>query len=152
MNNNIILFGHKASGKTYIGKKIAKQQKKKFIDTDRLIEKHYQKEYEQTLNCRDIYIRLGEKKFRALEKLVIRNLQGTKNAIIAAGGGSLFDPENLKILKDLGTFLRIQTDKETIRQRIFKSGIPPFLDQNNPQGSFEKFYEEREAFFSQLEN
>ncbi|HRD56225.1 MAG TPA: shikimate kinase [Parachlamydiaceae bacterium] len=151
-SNNLILFGHKASGKTYFGKKLAKQQKKKFIDTDRLIEKHYQKEFQQTLKCREIFNRLGEKEFRLLEKIIIKNLKGIKNTIIAVGGGSLLDPENLKALKKLGTFMRVQTDKETVRQRIFKSGIPPFLESEDPENAFEKFYEMREAFFSQIEN
>ncbi|MGL4348359.1 MAG: shikimate kinase [Chlamydiales bacterium] len=93
---NIILFGLPRSGKTTIGQKLAVNLSLSFIDTDRIIEKLYQKRFKSPYSCREIYQKFGEKKFRILESEAIFSLQNQSNTVIALGGG-LFVMQKLSV-------------------------------------------------------
>lgn len=96
---NITLCGLPMSGKSTIGMLIAEKLNRKFIDTDRLIENTYNLTKNKKYTCRQIYFLEGEKVFRRLEDHQISSLKNTKNSIIAIGGGSLLNPDNIRILK-----------------------------------------------------
>jgi len=147
---NLILFGYKASGKTFFGTLLAQKLNSFFIDTDQLIEELYKKEFQEECNCRQISIKIGEEGFRRLEKRVIDNLNGVTHTIIALGGGAVLDPENCFALRELGKLIYLEVDKETLKRRIFASGIPSFLDPQNPEDSFEKMYEERKPIYEKI--
>jgi shikimate kinase len=147
---NLILLGYKSSGKTFYGKLLAQTLGAAFIDTDQLIEKKYQNAFHEKYHCKQISLILGEEEFRNLEKTVIKDLKGRTNTIIALGGGAILLPENCSILEKLGKLVYLKTDKETIKQRVFNEGIPSFLDPNDPEGSFEKMYKEREPIYENI--
>lgn len=147
---NLILFGHKSSGKTYFGNLFAQEYKIPFVDTDQWIEQLYTKEFQEKCNCRQISIKIGEIGFRQLESRVIDDLKEITNAIIALGGGAVLNPENCAKLEKLGKLVYLEADKETIKQRIFSHGIPSFLDPTNPEKSFEKMYEERRLIYAKV--
>lgn len=149
---NLILYGYKASGKTYFGKLLAQKLEINFIDTDLLIENLYEKEFQNKLSCREISQKLGEGGFRHLEEKVIKNLKNISHAVIALGGGTVLNKKNCLILKDLGKLIYLQADKETIKNRIFKEGIPSFLDPKDPITSFEKMYEKRKSIYENLDS
>jgi len=69
------------SGKTSVGKILARQLFKKFIDVDTMIEK------EQNTTVTDIFNTKGEEYFRSLEQKCINELTQKKGQIIATGGG-----------------------------------------------------------------
>lgn len=148
--NNLILFGYKSSGKTYFGKLLARELGKIFIDTDLLIEEMYVKKFHETLNCRQISIKIGEEGFRSLEKEIIKSLEQVTKTIISVGGGAVLNPENCLRLEKSGKLVFLEADKETIKQRIFSTGIPSFLDPRDPEQSFERMYEERKPIYSKI--
>jgi shikimate kinase len=69
------------SGKTSVGKSLARQLYKEFVDVDTVIEK----EQKSTIN--DIFERMGEEHFRALEQKCINEITQKKGQVIATGGG-----------------------------------------------------------------
>ena len=90
---NIFLVGPMGSGKSSLGKKLAKRLDKKFIDTDKEIEKNENK----TIN--EIFENDGEGYFRKKEKDFLNNIPNSLNMVIATGGGIVIDEENRKKLK-----------------------------------------------------
>ncbi len=93
---NIVLIGMPTSGKTTIGKLLAKALNREFIDSDEEIEKKYQ------LSCKDIIEKKGLVHFRAIEKEIIDELSLKNELVIATGGGVIEDIDNINMLKANG--------------------------------------------------
>lgn len=150
-NQNLILFGYKGSGKSLFGKLLAEKLQIKFIDTDLLIEKSYEEKFSIQASCREISVKLGESGFRQLESEIVHDLDMETKAIIAVGGGTLLNMANFYKLKETGKLVYLEVSKEIIKKRIFESGIPSFLDEKDPEYSFEKMYEERKPLYEKIE-
>lgn len=93
---NIVLVGMPGSGKTTIGKLLAKQHSMKFIDTDEQIVKRTEKSIPQ------IFSEIGEQGFRKIETEIIRSISGVQNTVISTGGGAILNKNNIDILKENG--------------------------------------------------
>lgn len=150
LDQNLILFGYKSSGKTFFGSLLAQEFEISFIDTDHLVEKLYKKEFREEGNCRQISLKMGETGFRMLERRVIDDLNEVTNTIIALGGGAVLNFENCLKLEKLGKLVYLEADKETIKQRIFSHGVPSFLDPRDPIRSFEIMYEQRRPIYEKV--
>ena len=88
---NIILIGFKNCGKTSVGQLVAELYHKRFIDTDKLIEKAYFAIKQVVATVKEIYKNEGESYFRALEKQTIMSLDKSSADIVATGGGSVLN-------------------------------------------------------------
>lgn len=106
--NNLILIGFKAAGKTTLGKKIAQQLNRPFIDTDDLFDEA----------PRPLFDRLGEKAFRALESSKILSLEHLTGHVISTGGGTILNPTNRDFLSQLGTVVFLNTPRSIIESRL----------------------------------
>lgn len=106
--NNLILIGFKAAGKTTLGKKIALQLNRPFIDTDDLFDEA----------PRDLFDRLGEKEFRALESSKLLSLEHLTGHVIATGGGTILNANNRDFLSQLGTVVFLNTPRSIIESRL----------------------------------
>ena len=144
---NLILFGYKACGKTFFGKLLAKELQLNFLDIDSLIESLFNQEYPEKYTCREISSQFGLDFFRTLEDRVVDQLHDLKDTILSLGGGTLLNPENQSKLQKIGKLVYLDADKEKIKLRIFKRGVPAFLDPNDPENSFEKMYQTRKLHY-----
>jgi shikimate kinase len=142
---NIIFCGLPSSGKTSLGALLAKQLQWSFIDTDRLIEALHP----EPLSCREIYLKIGEEGFRALEKRAIASLIGSYHSVIATGGGALLDPENRRILKSLGRMIYLQASPQTLLERLKSRKLPATLDSQNLIRSWENLCQQRLPLYEQ---
>lgn len=149
-NSILILIGFKGCGKSYYGKLVADELKIRYIDTDLMIEEAYVKQFNCRLSCKEISLREGEAWFRQLETQMIHSLKGVKDAVISLGGGGVLSLENRSFLKTIGSLVYLDTPKEIIKERMFKEGIPSFLDPRNPDASFEKMYQERYPLYTAI--
>lgn len=147
---NLILFGFKSCGKTTLGKMIAIRTNRSFFDTDRLLEELYFEQTGDQLPFREIYKKVGEKKFRALETQAVQMLQNTQNSIIALGGGLILNPKNAALLAKLGQLVYLKVSKETLKKRILGKELPSFLDLAEPERSFEHYYNERRSKYEAI--
>lgn len=109
---NIILIGFRGTGKTTIGKKLAKQLGKEFIDADEYLEK------QEGMTIKDIFEKGGEKLFRDIESKVIAKLSLLDGKVIATGGGAVLREENVKNLKRRGIIILLDADANTLHKRI----------------------------------
>ncbi|MCH9613721.1 MAG: Shikimate kinase [Chlamydiia bacterium] len=135
---NIVLFGFKRCGKTYYGKKLAAKLNVAFIDTDDLLEKLH------GMDVRTLYKSSGPTSFRKLEWEVIQGLQSVSHSVISLGGGAILTPDNYELLKTFGHLVYLETPKDVLFKRMLSSDdYPAFIDASDPEGSFNKMYEER---------
>jgi len=109
---NIVLTGMRCSGKTRLGKKIARLLKRKFIDLDMEIERH------KKMKINDIVKLYGWPYFRKLEQNTCSQFSSRKNLVIATGGGVILDEKNMKNLKKNGVNIFIFADPSVIAERI----------------------------------
>ncbi len=148
---NIVLFGIKGCGKTTLGRLVAQKLEKAFIDTDKLVEEAYQVSRHKKLNCRDIYKEVGPLTFRALEYEVVQSLQDVQQSVIAVGGGAMLLYENIEALKKNSHLTYLFCDREALRKRVLaEEPLPPFIDPNDPDASFDKMYDERNDFYKKI--
>jgi shikimate kinase len=111
---NIILIGYRCSGKTSVGKIIAKRTGMEFHDTDVMIEKSAGQSIEEIVE------KDGWNRFREIEKAVIGEASKFKNAVIATGGGAVTDEDNIKNLKQRGYVVWLEGDADTLMKRMEK--------------------------------
>ena len=90
---NIALIGMPTCGKTTIGKMVAKELDKKFVDTDDVIKERI------NMEIKDYIKTYGEAKFREIEEDVIKEVSKAQNQVIATGGGCILREENIISLK-----------------------------------------------------
>ncbi|MFH1713161.1 MAG: shikimate kinase [Candidatus Jacksonbacteria bacterium] len=142
---NIILTGYRASGKTTIGKILAKKLKRPFLDIDNLIEQQEQK------TIRQIFTKDGWQKFRQLERTKIKELSKiANNAIIAIGGGALMDDENLIITKNAKVILLHAPLKILARRIASDQHRPPLSDNQSSLAEITKIWDQRRERYRQL--
>ena len=125
---NIILTGYMGSGKTTIGKKLAKLTGYTFMDTDELIEQ------QQGRTISEIFAADGEEAFREMEtKLLEQMLEEKKERlVISTGGGMPLREENKTLLVGLGVVFYLKLEPETVYNRIKDDTKRPLLQCDNP--------------------
>lgn len=108
----IFLTGFMASGKTTVGLALAEALHKDFIDLDLEIEARLAKPIAQ------IFRDEGAAFFREFESEVLIELSQLNNAVIALGGGTLLEVENLLVVQQSGISICLTTTPEEIWKRI----------------------------------
>lgn len=105
---NIVLTGMPASGKTTIGKLLAKELGRSFVDTDDLIEE------KAKTTIKNIFAQCGEEAFRNLETEAVKEVSKNCGIVIATGGGAILREENVKALKQNGLVFFLDRDVEKL--------------------------------------
>lgn len=105
---NIILVGMPGCGKTTVGKRLAKQLGKDFLDTDELIQQ------QENMHPSEIITQRGEQAFRDIESQICEKMAVTTNAVISTGGGAILRNENVIHLKNNGIIFFIDRKLENI--------------------------------------
>lgn len=143
---NIVLTGLMGSGKSAVGRTIAKKLGRRFIDTDRYIERKFGK------TIPEIFEKDGEGAFRAFEKEIIKKISQYIGIVIATGGGAIKDPENFKYLKGSGWIITLYASPSTLYQRIEGRRIRPLLtNEEDPVKKLEEIFNERKNMYAQAD-
>ncbi len=129
---NIVLCGMPSSGKTTVGKEIAKVFGKKFIDTDDVV---VEKKKE---SISDIFEKYGEGEFRKEERLAIEELSKENGLVIATGGGAVLDENNVRALRRNGVILFLNRSLENL---VATADRPLSSDTEKLKNLFEKRYD-----------
>ncbi|MEK7523915.1 MAG: 3-phosphoshikimate 1-carboxyvinyltransferase [Patescibacteria group bacterium] len=135
---NIILTGMRGSGKSSLGKRLAKAMNRKFFDTDMLIEEIAKKKISE------IVAQHGWGKFRALERKIVKKLSKIKRAVISTGGGTLMYSANVQNLKKSGRVIFLESSMTSLKKRLAKSYHRPNLTKkSNFLDELEDIYKQR---------
>ncbi|MBO7047908.1 MAG: shikimate kinase [Spirochaetia bacterium] len=116
--SNIVLVGMPGCGKSTMGKKMAAELGKKFVDTDILVEQKAGK------SIPDIFREDGEAAFRTLEAEVIAAVCKEGGQVVATGGGSVLSLENVDNMRQNGkvVFIKRDLDKLAVEGRPLSQG------------------------------
>lgn len=142
---NIILTGFMGTGKTSVGKRLAREFNLKFIDTDDLIEK------EAGICINEIFARFGEAYFRRLESKVINEVSSDENMIIATGGGAVVNPTNLLVLKKNGTLICLTASIDVILSRVGSGDERPLISEGDKKETISNLLKARELFYKKAD-
>jgi len=138
---NIVLVGFMGTGKSSVGRVLARHTRRQFVDLDRYIEE------KEKRKIRDIFEKDGEERFRALEKDAVRRWSAAENHVITTGGGTVVDPENLAALKS-GILITLLAKPETIYERVKHSKNRPLLkDKKDLLAEIRRLLEARRPFY-----
>lgn len=118
---NIFLVGPMGSGKTAVGKRLARRLRLPFVDSDLEIERRTGADI--TL----IFDKEGEAGFRVRESAVILDLVSLPGLVISTGGGAILLPENRAALQSNGTVVYLETSVARQAERVRRSAHRPLL-------------------------
>jgi shikimate kinase len=142
--NRIFLVGPMGAGKTTIGRQLARQLKKEFLDSDREIE---------TRTGADIPLIFeleGEQGFRSRECKMIDELTQKNDIVLATGGGAVLNEENRKHLKSRGCVLYLFASLDHLFERTVKDKNRPLLQTENPRQRIQEILEKRDPLYREV--
>ncbi len=119
-HRQIVLVGFMGSGKTTVGRRLAKLLGIPFIDTDSLVEK------KAGMTAAEIFAASGEQRFRELETAALAKAVQAPAAVIAAGGGLPAQPENAPLLAGR-TVVYLEVPLDVVRRRTKGDTSRPLL-------------------------
>jgi shikimate kinase len=141
IEKNLVLIGMRGTGKTAIGKILAKFLDFEFFDVDSEIEKS------KGANIAEIVTKKGWPYFRNLEAAVTKKFAAEKNLVISTGGGVVLKSENIANLKKNGVVIFIHAPLEILSRRVARNANRPSLTGAKPVDELEKIWADREKFY-----
>lgn len=142
---NIVLVGFMGTGKTTVGKEIARDLGMQFINTDDMIEK------KAGMPIDDIFFKKGESYFRQLEREVMIDASANDYSVIDTGGGAVINELNVNDLKREGVLFCLNATAEEIFKRISKETHRPLLKVDNPLDQINYLLKKREPYYKRAD-
>jgi len=139
---NIYLVGFMGTGKSTVGRELARKKKWRFVDLDELIELREGK------TIPDIFSKKGEPYFRILEKKALKEVAREEKFVVACGGGIVVNKENIKIMKESGVIICLKANPSVILKRTSKSVNRPLLNTDNPKERIELLLKLRVPYYA----
>ena len=120
-NRNIVLTGFMGTGKTAVGRQMAQQLGRPFVDMDALIEQRTGKPISA------VFAEQGEPAFRLMEAELCRELAALRGLVIATGGGALVPAANRQALAGSSLLICLTASPKLILDRLADAGDRPLL-------------------------
>jgi shikimate kinase len=136
-----VLIGFMGTGKSSIGRTLARRTGLPRFDTDEIITAWF------GLSVTEIFTRFGEEKFRTAETETLEQLTAAGPAIIVTGGGIVLRPANVKMLRALGKVVSLEADEETLFGRISRRATRPLLQTKDPRATMAELWRAREPLY-----
>ena len=147
-NNKIILLvGLMGSGKTSVGKRLAKKLNLPFVDGDQEIEKAAGLSLIDVLKC------FGEEEYRAGEARVMKRLLQGEPCVLASGGGSFVAEQTRRLAKEHAITVWLKADVNVLYNRTAGRKHRPFLegDDSHLRNKLEEYIKEEYPFYSEAD-
>ena len=146
-NKVILLVGLIGSGKTSVGKRLAKKLNLPFIDGDQEIEKA------SGLSVIDVFKCFGEEEYRAGETRIMKRLLSSNPCVLASGGGAFVAEQTRKIAKEKAITIWLKADIDVLYNRTSGRKRRPFLQCNDSKikNKLQKYIEEEYPFYNQAD-
>jgi shikimate kinase len=129
------------SGKSTVGRQLARRLDLPFIDSDH--------EIEQRLGCpiREFFEREGEGAFRDIEESLIGELAQRPTGVLATGGGAVQRPANRQRLHQAGQVIYLRSTPEELFRRVRHDSNRPLLQVADPMRRLRSLFEERDPLY-----
>jgi len=142
---NLILTGFMGTGKTTVGREVARRLGWPFLDMDAEIEVRAGKSIPR------LFAEEGEAAFREMESALCRELSRRSGWVIATGGGALIDPDNREVMRASGTVVCLTCDVEGILERLRrKPQGRPLLAVDDPRAEIERLLAARQEAYAAI--
>lgn len=141
---NVILIGMMGSGKTTVGRLLAKQLGKTFIDSDEEIQRR------TGVTIPHIFDVEGEAGFRQRESAVLEDLSVRGDLVLATGGGAILSAHNRAILKAGGTVVYLKSSVHDLWQRTRHDTNRPLLQTADPRAKLQELFEQRDPLYAEI--
>nr|WP_314628082.1 bifunctional shikimate kinase/3-dehydroquinate synthase AroKB [uncultured Noviherbaspirillum sp.] len=132
------------SGKTTVGRALAKRLNKRFFDSDHEIEAR------TGASIPLIFEIEGEASFRQREADMIRDLTACEGVVLATGGGSILNAQSRAYLKSRGLVIYLRAGVSSILQRTGHDKNRPLLQTADPRGRLEELSAQREPYYQEV--
>jgi shikimate kinase len=139
-DRNIVLIGFMGTGKSTVGRRLARSLRRQFVDTDREVERR------SGMSIADLFALGGETAFRDIEADVVLDLSRRRGSVIATGGGTLLRPANRAALGD-SIIIALTATPEAILSRT-RRHPRPLLRGADPLARIRALLLEREAVYA----
>lgn len=140
---NLFFTGMKHSGKTTFARGTAERFSLTWADADDLILERI-----APLSVREFYRSEGKEAFMREEREAVRSFISSHDGyVLSLGGGAADNTEVMEMLKKKGKVIYLTRDEDLILERIMKKGLPPFIDPEDPKGSFHPIFQRRDAAY-----
>jgi shikimate kinase len=141
---NIFLIGPMGSGKTAVGKHLARLMNRLFLDSDHEIE------VRTGADIPLIFEREGEAGFRARERAVIAELTARSDIVLATGGGAILNAESRRELASRGWVVYLETSVAQQVERAGRTRHRPMLAGRVPEERLAELMQVREPLYREI--
>lgn len=141
---NLILVGPMGSGKTAVGRSIARHLGKTFYDSDTEIVRR------TGVDIPYIFEKEGEAGFRAREREAIEALVALRGIVLATGGGAILLAENRRLLAERGCVVYLETSVEQQVERVKQGRNRPLLSNVDPATRLEELMAVRDPLYRSI--
>ena len=138
---NLYLVGFMGTGKSTVGRQVAKQLGFHFLDSDHEIE------VRQGRTVAKIFAEDGEARFREMEREFIERGHPGQQTVVACGGGLVVPPGMLDLLRQRGIVICMHAPIETILQRTMHTTHRPLLQVDDRETRLRELYAQREEIY-----
>ena len=137
----ISLIGLPGSGKSTIGRQLARRLRLPFVDSDHVIE--------QRLGCsiREYFEREGEVRFRDIEESVIDELSQAPSGVLSTGGGVVLRPHNRQHLRERTHVIYLNSVPDELFRRLRHDKNRPLLQVADPLQRLRDLYAQRDPLY-----
>ncbi|OFZ69235.1 MAG: shikimate kinase [Betaproteobacteria bacterium RBG_16_56_24] len=142
-SGNLILVGMMGSGKTTMGRALAKHLGKAFVDSDEEIIKR------TGVTIPHIFDVEGEPGFRQREAAALRDLVRRDNLVLATGGGAVLDEQNRALLRQNGIVIYLKAGVHDLWQRTRHDRNRPLLQTGDPHAKLMELFRQRDPLYQQ---
>ena len=129
------------SGKSTVGRQLARQLGLQFVDCDSVIEQQI------GMPIRDWFAAHGEDAFRDVEQDVIDELTQRDGVVLATGGGAVLRPANRQRLHERGRVIYLRSSPEALFRRLRHDTKRPLLQVADPLKRLRALYAERDPLY-----
>jgi shikimate kinase len=141
---NIFLIGPMGSGKTAVGRHLARLFQYTFHDSDADIEA------KTGVDIPFIFEKEGESGFRLREREAIDRLTRLESVVLATGGGAVIDPANRAALAERGAVVYLVTSVNQQIERTRHGRHRPLLQDTDPEKKLKELMERRAALYTEI--
>ncbi len=134
---NIILSGFMGSGKTTLAVLLAKKLKMQYIDIDEYIQGKC------GMSVSQIFELYNEAKFREIEADACKEVAKLDNCVIATGGGTILNADNVNALKKSGKIVFLDVTVDTVMRRLGNDNSRPLLNRSDKEDAVTELLEGR---------
>jgi len=141
---NIFLIGPMGSGKSAVGRQLARLLRFTFYDSDADIET------KTGVDIAYIFDKEGEAGFRLREKESVERLTRLDGVVLATGGGAVIDADNRRVLAERGTVVYLETSVDQQLERTRHGRHRPLLNDTDPQEKLKELMLRRAALYKEI--